>query len=216
VFRRLRGSAAELHGRPIEWSARSVSLCLVERPALVLGSTQSPDTVTAPSAALEVVRRRSGGGAVLVEPGRLAWVEVVVPAGDPLWHHDVGRASWWLGDAWAQVVAELGSGGAVAVHRGAMVSSLWSARVCFAGLGPGEVTVEGRKVVGISQRRTRAGALFQCAVPLAFDAGAMAERVRLVPADRAGLAAYLQDTVAVVPATEDAVADGLVRALKNL
>jgi hypothetical protein len=32
--------------------------------------------------------------------------------------------------------------------------------VCFAGLGPGEVTVGGRKLVGWTQRRTRAGSRF--------------------------------------------------------
>ena len=41
--------------------------------------------------------------------------------------------------------------------------------VCFAGTGPGEVLVAGRKVVGISQRRTRAGARFQCSVPILWD-----------------------------------------------
>ncbi|MEO8162896.1 MAG: hypothetical protein ABI590_03865, partial [Ilumatobacteraceae bacterium] len=34
----------------------------------------------------------------------------------------------------------------------------------FAGLGPGEVLTNGRKVVGISQRRTNQSARFQCFV----------------------------------------------------
>jgi lipoate-protein ligase A len=43
--------------------------------------------------------------------------------------------------------------------------------VCFAGVGPGEVLADdGAKLVGISQRRTRNWALFQCAVPLKWDA----------------------------------------------
>ena len=46
--------------------------------------------------------------------------------------------------------------------------------VCFAGLGPGEVTVAGAKALGISQRRTRAGARFQCAVPRTWDASTLA------------------------------------------
>jgi hypothetical protein len=45
-----------------------------------------------------------------------------------------------------------------------MVRTEWSDRVCFAGIGPGEVLdAAGRKVVGISQRRTRGSARFQCA-----------------------------------------------------
>jgi hypothetical protein len=34
--------------------------------------------------------------------------------------------------------------------------------VCFVGVGPGEVLVGDSKLVGISQRRVRAGARFQC------------------------------------------------------
>ncbi len=36
--------------------------------------------------------------------------------------------------------------------------------MCFAGVGPGEVLLGRRKLVGISQRRTRGGARFQCMV----------------------------------------------------
>ncbi|MEY2454843.1 MAG: lipoate---protein ligase [Acidimicrobiaceae bacterium] len=106
---------------------------------------------------IEVVRRRSGGGAVYVEPGGTLWVDVVVPRGDDLWDDDVGRATYWLGAAWAAAIGER-----AVVHRGAMVRTEWSDLVCFAGLGPGEVTVDDRKVVGISQRRTRDAARFQC------------------------------------------------------
>jgi lipoate-protein ligase A len=65
-------------------------------------------------------------------------------------------------------LAGAGVDGAV-VHDGPTRSSPWSATVCFAGLGPGEVTVGGAKVVGISQRRSRAGALFQCGALLTWD-----------------------------------------------
>ena len=47
------------------------------------------------------------------------------------------------------------------VHTAALVSTPWSSLVCFAGLGPGEVVLDGRKVVGLSQRRTRLGARMQ-------------------------------------------------------
>ena len=61
-----------------------------------------------------------------------------------------------------------------------MVCTPWCRQICFAGIGPGEVTVDGRKVVGLAQRRTRAGALFQCAALLRWDP---AEMVRLVGGD---------------------------------
>jgi lipoate-protein ligase A len=81
---------------------------------------------------------------------------------------DVGRAFHWLGDVWASALGALGVGGAQ-VHRRGLVHTALSDLVCFAGLGPGEITVDGAKVVGMAQRRTRAGALFQCAVPLVWN-----------------------------------------------
>ena len=143
-------------------------------PALVLGSTQSPAVVDAERAAAErvaVVGRRSGGGAVLVRPGELVWADVFVPAGDRLWAADVGRATHWLGQLWAEVLADLGV--EVTWHDGPLVAAPWSTLVCFAGLGPGEVRQGSAKVVGTSQRRTRAGALFQCAALLRWDPAAL-------------------------------------------
>ena len=163
---RVSSSAAAFHARelpdPIE---RAVWVCDATGPALVLGSAQSDERVDRAACAVagvDVVRRRSGGGAVVVVPGEVLWVDLVLPRGDPLWQDDVGRAFHWVGDAWAAALQDVGVD--ASVHRGGLVRTPWSHQVCFAGLGPGEVTVDGRKVVGISQRRTRASARFQCAV----------------------------------------------------
>jgi lipoate-protein ligase A len=166
---------------------RVVTLCRVSRPALVLGSTQpgrDVDRARAASSGLEIVRRRSGGGAVLVEPGAQAWIEVYVSRDDPLWAPDVGRAFWWLGQAWADALLSLGVAGAD-VHRGPPVATAWSAKVCFAGTGAGEVTVRGHKIVGMAQRRTRAGALFQCAALVRWDARRLLEVLDLAESERA-------------------------------
>lgn len=62
----------------------------------------------------------------------------------------------------------------------------WSSLVCFAGLAGGEVTgAGGRKVVGISQRRTRHGSLFQCACLLRWAPADLLSLLALRPADRA-------------------------------
>ncbi len=148
--------------------------------AVVLGSTQ-PVSVLAPG--VDHVRRRSGGGAVLVEPGGLVWVDVLVPAGDPLWEADVGRAFAWLGRVWVDALAHAGVAGAVA-HAGPLVVTPWSPLVCFAGLGPGEVTVDGAKVVGMCQRRTRDGALFQCAALLHWQPERLLDRLALTDGQR--------------------------------
>lgn len=171
-----RGSAAELHHSPVP-TERTVLVCEVSSPALVLGSTQSDEVVDHDGLAaggVQLARRRSGGGAVLLVPGEHVWVDVVLPAHDPLWRDDVEAATWWLGAAWAAALgAAPTSGGhlgdAEVHHRGVSEREL-GALVCFAAAGPGEVSVAGRKVVGISQRRTRQAARFQCVVHRHFDA----------------------------------------------
>jgi lipoate-protein ligase A len=161
------GSASAFHAwEPEEGVGRLARWFSVDRPALVLGSAQRDEVVDADACAaagVEVVRRRSGGGAVLLLPGEVTWLDVVVPAGDPLWTDDVGRSMLWFGEVWAEALRALGEHD-VAVHRGALQSTAWSRLVCFDGLGSGEVTVGGSKAVGISQRRTRAWARFQAAV----------------------------------------------------
>jgi lipoate-protein ligase A len=185
---RLEEPAGEFHARPLpEPVGREVWCCAATGPALVLGSAQRDgvvDRAACAAAGVDVVRRRSGGGAVLVEPALLLWVDVLLPAGDPLWDHDVGRAFHWVGDTWAAALADQGR--TVAVHRGGLQRSRWSDLVCFAGLGPGEVTdAVGTKVVGISQRRTRAGARFQCAALLApWDPQPLLRLLALTPGER--------------------------------
>ena len=170
-------------------------MCELPGPALVLGSTQpdaDADAAAAAAAGVEVARRRSGGGAVLVVPGEVLWVDVVVPAGDPHWDDDVGRAGWFVGDAWAAALASLGV--EAGVHKEAMVRTPWSGRVCFAGRGPGEVLLGGPggpKVVGLSQRRTRAGAVIQCAALLRWDPAALLALLALEVGPRADGAAEL-------------------------
>lgn len=187
---RTRGPAARQHGRGVtEPAGREVWVHEVDRPALVLGSTQGAqavDLALAERRGVEVVRRRSGGGAVLLVPGQVLWVDVVVPAGDPLWDDDVGRAAWWLGERWAVALAEQGWAGEV--HRGGLDAGPWGSLLCFAGLGPGEVVVGGRKVVGLSQRRTRGWARFQCLGVGRWDPGPVLELLVLEAGERAAAA----------------------------
>ena len=184
---RWRGTAAEAHGEP--WPPHPVpSLRLVDvgGRAVVLGSTQRDDVVDGPAAAaagVDVVRRRSGGGAVLVGSGELVWVDAFVPAGDPLWAADVGRAAHWLGRLWAAALRSVGRPGAN-WHDGGLLTAPWSDLVCFAGLGPGEVCLGTAKVVGVSQRRTREGALFSSAALLRWEPAELLAVLALDPADR--------------------------------
>jgi len=223
----------------------AVRLVEADGPALVLGSTQAAGVADAAAAAarhVSVVRRRSGGGAVLVGTGDVVWVDVFVPTGDTLWDHDVGRATHWLGRAWTDA---LGTLGVEAVwHDGPLVKRRWSSLVCFAGLGPGEVRAvtaspaggpvtaspavgPGPKVVGISQRRTRAGTLFQCAAVLRWDPAAILRVLRLDESERSravrdlgdvavGLADVAGAQKPAEPPTAAGVEDAFVRRLSTL
>ena len=186
------GIGERVGARPV--GERSVVAYEVAHPVLVLGSSQGDDAVDwarAKERGVEVVRRRSGGSAVLVEPGAAVWIDVTIPGDDPLWDHDVGRAFHWLGAAWAEVLT--GAGLECRWYDGPMRKTPWSARVCFAGLGPGEVTVEGRKAVGLSQRRTREAVLFQCCAALRWEPGRLLDLLALDDAERARGAADLAD-----------------------
>lgn len=198
------GDPSELVVPPAVSGERRAYLVRPDRRALVLGSAQpegAADGQACAAAGVVVVRRRSGGGAVLVGPGEQIWLDAFVPFDDPLFEPDVSRAAWWLGEVWASALAAAGLGGAI-VHRDRLFPGALGRIACFAGVGPGEVLLGGRKVVGISQRRDRRGAwLFSMArsTPPAGPLGLEA-LLDLPAAGRAALAAQLAGTTTALSA----------------
>jgi lipoate-protein ligase A len=212
---RAAGSVGELVVRPEPRPAeRTLSLLKVTEPAIVLGSTQA-DTVVDRGrlalAGLDLARRPSGGGAVLVRPGELLWADVFVPAGDPLWTDDVGRAFHWLGQVWVSALGDLGV--TARWHQGPLHETRWSRLVCFAGVGPGEVLAGGRKVVGLAQRRTRRGARFHCAALRVWDSRALLDVLALPDGDRAGAEAELGTVAAGLDVDLTVLEDALLAQL---
>jgi lipoate-protein ligase A len=205
---RHRGPAGDLHALALpDRPERAVWVLEAESPALVLGSTQGPDLVDLGAAAergVAVARRRSGGGVVLVDPATTAWVDVIVPSGDPLWDDDVGRAATWVGRAWQAALADVGVGPTV-VHECALACGPRGRLVCFGTVGAGEVTTpEGAKVVGVSQRRTRAAARFQCAAYSAWQPELLVELLWLGDDGARALAGAAAGTRVTVASTVDA------------
>jgi len=167
---------------PDPLGARLACVCISLAQAVVIGSAQPAsdfDGERLAAAGADLVRRRSGGGAVLVAPGLQVWLDLFVPNDDPLAQSDVGKSFHWLGDAFAAAIASvLGTSVAqagVEVNRGPRQSTPWSRTLCYAGLGAGEVTVAGRKVVGMSQRRERSGAWIHSMALLTDRAGDLAD-----------------------------------------
>jgi lipoate-protein ligase A len=164
------GTVAELHDRPVPLDRRSVWVMEASVPTLVFGSAQREGLVeddVASRGGWATTRRHSGGGLVALDPEDVVWVDVVVPHGDPLWSEDVGAAFRWLGDAWVRALGSVGVH--ASAHPGGAVRGDEGRVVCFAGVGTGEVSLGERKLVGLSQRRTRDGARFQCLVHLRWD-----------------------------------------------
>ena len=204
-------SAGAQHGRDLV-AERAVWDVRITQKAMVLGSRQDVSLLNGELCSrdgIEVVRRRSGGGIVFLAPGEHVWLDVVVPRGDVLWSNDVAQASWWLGDVWVQTLNALGKNN-VSVHHESLSSDQWGDLLCFAGVGPGEVVQRNdeslSKLVGISQRRTRDYARFQCTIYSKWNPRDVEMYVMNTPGNLSEIA----HRVAVVQASQQAIVDTFV------
>jgi len=153
-------------------------------PVLVTGRGVRPEDINpaaCAAAGIPIVHRRSGGGPVLWDAGLLS-LDVVLPPGHPLADRDVTRAYAWLGTAVATALTHLGipataiplAEARIAQARSDPTSRL-AVRACFGGISPFEVVAPDlRKLVGLAQVRRARGTVFQCGIPLGFDAPLLA------------------------------------------
>lgn len=144
-----RESAEAFHGRDLP-AERAIWRATINETAVVLGSRQDSNIVNHEACqkdGVAIVRRRSGGGVVLLQAFTHLWLDFVVPQGDELWRDDIGESMWWVGDLWAEALAkcEVADLDQLKVHRGGLERSSESDLICFGGLGPGEVTLHGQK-----------------------------------------------------------------------
>ncbi len=196
---------------------RTVRVMQPESSAVALGSSQRNEVIDrerAISAGLRIARRRSGGGVVLIVPGQQAWVEFLVPRGDPLWNDDIVRASFWVGDIWCETLAAVGMPGGT-VHRGRSEVGDWSDTVCFAGMGPGEVRVDGRKVMGLSQRRSRDWTRIQTMVHTVWDPETLVGVLDMDDSTRSRCLNEVSNAAREVTAGVDLVVDSLLSRLPD-
>ena len=155
------GTAHDFHAQDLP-VGRAVWSCEVTAPCIILGSTQLTDDVdpaTAATLGVSIAKRRSGGGAVFVSPSDSVWIDITIPKDDALWVDDVSSSMLWLGDAFVRALAPWVN---AETFRGTFEQGQDGRTVCFASTSPGEVFVDGKKLVGISQRRGRNGARLQC------------------------------------------------------
>jgi len=180
-IKRPEGSVADRHLTLPTFESRQIIIHEIDKPTMVFGTMQKNMSLET-GIECDYVYRKSGGGAVFLEPGKVLWVDFVVPREDPLWCNDIRRSSVWLGELWVRAMKDIGLNGKV--HNEEIRKTELSRLVCFAGLATGEVTVSGKKVVGISQRRTREGAWFQCAALFSWPAEIIAHLLQMEPAKK--------------------------------
>jgi lipoate-protein ligase A len=187
--------------------------------ALILGSgqkVQAFDRDACRAAGVSLYRRSSGGTAVLAEPDQIM-LDIALPAAHPLYRHDITESYRWLGEAWVAALAELRLTPRLLPTAEARTDrqalDALTARSCYGGRSPYEVLVDGRKVVGLAQKRRRYGALLQAALYIHWEPERLV-RLFAMPADeRPPLAANLRARVAgladVLPADQQRPADEL-------
>lgn len=201
------GTAQALHHSSTDLSEPTVISYEVTHRAVVLGSTQPVEVLdqeAVDSAGLEVARRRSGGGYVVLIPGEFMWVDVIIPRQDARSVDDVEQATWWLGAAFESWLTELGMLGEWTMHDRGVSDPELGRLVCFAAAGPGELFLDGEKVIGISQHRNKYRVRFQCMAYTHFrgdlEADLLhADRVDNLDVDTGGLAAKLRSHVREIP-----------------
>jgi len=196
------GDLAAGAGPAIAWT-------IVTSPALVLGrAAHDPplDLDLAGREGIAILRRGSGGGAVLWDADLLA-LDVALPPDHALAARDVVEAYRWLGEALGEAMRDLGMPSVRVVPpdeaRADRTRASRTVAACFGALSPHEVTAEGRKLVGLSQVRRRTGVLLQVGIPLTFDASLLARLLRFDADATTSLAARTVGAREYVPGIRD-------------
>jgi lipoate-protein ligase A len=156
---------------------------VASQPAVVLGlalhrrSASVIDLERCARAGVQVLERRAGGGAVLLDQHMLCYA-AALPLPHPLISDDLTASYRWLGEHFARRLRDLGVAARrvevdearadAAQHRHDLLTN-----TCFGVLSPHEVVVgaTARKLVGLAQVRRRRAALFQIGVLLRDQAG---------------------------------------------
>jgi lipoate-protein ligase A len=157
-------------------AAPSIRFYRWESPALSFGYFGRFADIADKASERDLVRRWTGGG--IVFHGEDLTYSVVIPAGDPVF----GKSSMSIYEnvhrALGKALLEAGQRATVAEvdDPGSRMNAAGYNGLCFANPVRADVTIDGRKVAGAAQRRTRAGLLQQGSVQYVDLANGLAER----------------------------------------
>ena len=194
--------------------------------AIVLGCAQRslrPAIERRAEGVVALVDRPVGGGAVLAGPWMIS-VSIVLPAGHALLRGNLIDCYRWLGQLHAEALAECGvPGRALPPQELRGVDAAFGARpvswACFGALSPWEVVApDGRKLVGLAQRRQRDGVLLAAGTLVADPDWPLLCRAMGHPEDEAALRRRSVSCRALAGAALDAqqVAAALERSIDAL
>jgi len=174
-----RGSAANEQLQIRETLATKVSapswlLYRYNKPAIILGAAQRPNEqqlARAVSQGVELVRRKSGGGAVMAGAEMLS-VSVFLPRHHPISTGSTVKAYHWIGELWQKVFTSYrlctrlpnAEDIAQSKQQAERHSIDWA---CYGAVAHGELLdQQGRKLLGVAQIRSRHGCVLTCGVYL--------------------------------------------------
>ncbi len=170
-------------------------------PAVVLGASQKLDILGITNASAELaIYRRASGGTLMLSGEKLLSLDVALPPDSRLFSPEITGAYRWFGENWVTTLAGLGIGSRLVGPDEARTQRLaldsagpfenLARLVCFGTLSPYEVVaLDGRKLVGLSQVRRKAGILLQAGVYLDWPAADFVHILNLGSAERV----YLSD-----------------------
>ncbi len=203
-YKHLELLASSHHGLKEFPASRNIWRINPTAPALVLGSAQNPavvDALALRADGIELVKRRTGGGIVYLHPKHFLWLDITIPATDPLFKKDTTKASLWLGELLSDTLLEFKI--AAEVYRGAYTAGAAKGLVCFSSRAPGELLVDSAKILGISQRHTKYGIWFQTLLLFQWDSNLFLQYLRLSIEQRQALKADLDKSAGTVKLNPD-------------
>ncbi|MEH6473033.1 MAG: hypothetical protein V7752_17490 [Halopseudomonas sp.] len=136
-----------------------------DKAAVIMGCSQRPDEgqlQRAETAGLPIIRRGSGGGAVLAGPWMLS-ATLFIPTEHPIGTLDLIKLFGWFEQIWIQALTDCAVSCKGVDKTLIDLSKQISKRervewACYASLSHGEVvSLDGRKLVGLAQIRKRKG-----------------------------------------------------------
>jgi lipoate-protein ligase A len=146
----------------------------------------------------QLVRRASGGTAVL-HAGQVGY-SLILPSTHPIWGGDLAASYERLAEPLRLALSRLGIDAEAAYPSRRSVATktipTLAERICFAGLGPHELTVKNRKIVGNSQIRRRLASTQHGVIQLAGGQAELADVLAGLDDDQKSIVvAYLRDRV---------------------